>query len=279
MCKVILGNWNDESVTNIENQPLNMVHQNLDNYNGQIFRKMDQISILFVVNNEEEIIEKIIISFVNEIGREFHFQIVVAEDGSTDKTKEILSVLKEKLPMKIVTGKKKKGYMNATKDGLIETNSKLVFITDSDGQFIPSDFWKLQKEEEKYDLIVGWKKQRVDSPWRILIAKVYNFMVRALFGLPIHDPNTAFRIVRKRVIDDITLETKYLKYSFWTEFTIRAFKKGYTLTEKPITHRKRVNGKSHIYKLDKLPFMFFSQILGIFRLWKELRQSPRTTYH
>jgi dolichol-phosphate mannosyltransferase len=242
---------------------------------SQNCEREDPISLLFVVNNEEETIEKTILSFINEINKETPLQIVVAEDGSTDKTKEILLELENRVPLKLVTGNKKKGYMNATKDGLMTTNSKWVFITDSDGQFVPSDFWKLQKEVEKYDLIIGWKKNRADPPWRILMSKTYHLLVRAIFGLPVHDPNTAFRFVEKKMLKDITHETKYLKHSFWTEFTIRAFRRGYSLTETPINHRRRQKGKSHIYNIKKFPQMLISQITGLFKLWKELRkQSP-----
>lgn len=234
---------------------------------GQKLRTQEEISLLFVVHNEE----KIITSFVNEISKITNLQIVVAEDGSTDSTKKILSKLKNRLPMEIVTAKKKKGYMNATRDGLLSTKSKQVFITDSDGQFVPSDFAKLYKKRKNFDLTVGWKKNRSDAPWRIIIAKTFHVLVRAIFGLPIHDPNTAFRIVRKETLVDIANETKYLKYSFWTEFTIRAFRKGYSLTEIPIEHKNRVYGKSHIYSLKNFPEMLTSQLAGLFKLWKELR--------
>lgn len=235
-------------------------------------KTFDPISIVFLAHNEGKVMEKTIQSFFFEISNEVPSKIIVAEDGSTDDTKELLFNLSKKISMRLVTGKKKKGYMKATKDGLEQVHSDLIFVTDSDGQFVPSDFWKLYKERENYDLIIGWKKNRADSPWRLILAKTYHSLVRVLFGLPIQDPNTAFRIVKKKVLDDVIHETKYLKYSFWTEFTVRAFRKGYTLTEIPINHKKRLNGKSRIYTLNRFPNILISQLTGLFKLWKELRQ-------
>ena len=231
----------------------------------------DEISLLFVVNNEEDVIEETIQSFFLEISNKVPPKIIVAEDGSVDNTKKILLNLTKTTPITLVTEKNKKGYMQATQDGLMHIDSDIIFITDSDGQFVPSDFWKLYQELEKYDIIIGWKKNRADPVWRKCIAKGYHLLVRKVFGLPLHDPNTAFRIIRKKVLDDITPETKLMKYSFWTEFTIRAFKKGYRMIEIPINHKKRLNGKSHIYNLKIFPIMLISQLSNLFKLWKELK--------
>lgn len=238
--------------------------------------KCNPISTLFLVHNEEKVIEQTIIKFTSELRKHISIQIIVAEDGSTDGTKKVLNKLSKRISMKLVTNKNKKGYMKATKDGLFQTNSEFVFITDSDGQFIPSDFWRLYTERNNYDIIVGWKKNRADSPWRLIIANTFHLLIRRIFDLPIHDPNTAFRIINKKVLDDITKETQYLKYSFWTEFSVRAFKKGYTLKEIEITHKKRIHGKSQIYSQSKIPNMLLLQLFGLFKLWKSVRITKKS---
>ena len=255
-----------------DNQPLSKPNRDELQFIKQKYKKTsDSISILFVVHNEEEVIEGTIQKFFHEISNKIPPKIIVAEDGSTDNTKKILLNMSKTTPMTLVTGKNKKGYMRATKDGLMHVNSDIVFITDSDGQFVPSDFWKLYKELENYDMIIGWKKNRSDPTWRQIIAKSYHLLVRSVFRFPIHDPNTAFRIIRKKLLDDITYETQYLKYSFWTEFTVRAYNNGYRIMEVPINHKKRLNGKSHIYSLNKFPQMLISQLTGLFKLWNELK--------
>jgi glycosyltransferase involved in cell wall biosynthesis len=101
-----------------------------------------KISILFVVHNEEDVIEETIQSFFHEISNNVPPKIIVAEDGSVDNTKKILQNLSKTTSITLVTEKNKKGYMRATKDGLECINSEIIFVTDSDGQFVPSDFWK-----------------------------------------------------------------------------------------------------------------------------------------
>jgi glycosyltransferase involved in cell wall biosynthesis len=242
----------------------------LERIKKQYKSKSDQISILFVVHNEERVIEETIQDFFHEISNREPPNIIVAEDGSTDGTKKLLLKMSKTINIKLVTGKNKKGYMRATKDGLMQANSDVIFITDSDGQFVASDFWKLYNELDNYDMIIGWKNNRADPIWRKIIANSFHFLVRKIFSLSLHDPNTAFRIIKKKVLVDTIQETKYLEYSFWTEFTVRAFSKGYNITEIPINHKKRW-GKSHIYSLKLFPQMLISQLVGLFKLWKELK--------
>ena len=129
------------------------------------------VSILFVAYNEEEMIEETVQDFFNELNNKIPPTIIVAEDGSTDNTKKILLNLSKKISITLLTEKNKKGYMKATKDGLMHINSEIIFITDSDGQFVSSDFWGLYKELEDFDVIIGWKQNRGDPIWRKIIAK------------------------------------------------------------------------------------------------------------
>jgi len=59
--------------------------------------------------------------------------------------------------------------------------------------------------------------------------------------------------------------------SFWTEFTIRAYKKGYSVIEVPVTHRGRLGGSTRVYKPAKIPKIVFKQLTDLLRLWLELR--------
>ena len=229
----------------------------------------------FRLNNEVNTIQETVLEFYNEIGTKIPVEVIVSEDGSTDGTKEVLVELRKKMPIKLVLGERRKGYMNGVKDGLRSTTSDLVFFSDSDGQHIASDFWKMYEKRDKYDLIVGKKIKRTDPPHRILISSVFHFMIRTLFRLPLHDPDTAYRLIRREVVEDIMNETNILKYSFWTEFTVRAFKKGYQVTEVPVVHRGRSDGSTRLYKYNKLVDIVLSQLVGLFKLNKELNGNTK----
>jgi dolichol-phosphate mannosyltransferase len=229
-----------------------------------------QVSILLPAHNEANTIQQTVSEFYDEIARKIPARIIVSEDGSTDGTKEALVELSHKIPIKLILGEKRKGYMKGVQDGLKSADSDFVFFSDSDGQHIPSDFWKLYEKRNDYDLIVGKKIKRIDPPHRILISSVFHLMVRMMFRLPIRDPDTAYRLIRKRVVDDVAGGAHILKYSFWTEFTVRAFKKGYRVTEVPVAHRARIDGPTRLYSGSKLFGIVLSQIVGLFKLSSEL---------
>jgi glycosyltransferase involved in cell wall biosynthesis len=238
-------------------------------------RNEAQVSILLPAHNEVNTIQGTILGFYNEIGTKIPVEIIVTEDGSTDGTKEALIELAKKLPIKLVLGEERKGYMKGVKDGLKLIDSSFIFFSDADGQHIPSDFWKLYEKRNDYDLIVGKKIKRVDPLHRILISSVFHFLVRILFKLPIRDPDTAYRLIRKEVVENIADDAHILKYSFWTEFTVRAFKKGYRVAEVPVVHRGRLDGHTRLYNGSNLVSIVLSQLMGLFRLSKELSSRHR----
>jgi len=231
------------------------------------------ISLLLPAHNEADTIEKIILDFYQEIGTKIPLEIVVSEDGSTDRTKNVLLELSKKIPLTLILCEERKGYMNGVKDGLRKATGEYIFFSDSDGQHIPSDFWKLYEKRNSYDLIVGRKIKRQDPAHRIVISTVFHILVKIFFGMPLRDPDTAYRLIRRRVLDEVIDDTVLLKYSFWTEFTVRAFKKGFKVTEVPVVHKSRLQGDTRLYKSSKLFSIIVSQMLGLLKLWRILRKA------
>lgn len=229
-----------------------------------------EVSLLLPAHNEAETIERVILEFHNEIATKIPLEICVSEDGSTDGTKDVLLQLSEKIPLTLVLGEERKGYLGGVKDGLRKIRSEFVFFVDSDGQHIAKDFWKLYEKRQDYDMIVGRKIKRSDPAHRIVISKVFHILVRTLFRLPLHDPDTAFRLINVRVIDKVLEETKFLEYSFWTEFTVRAHAKGFRLAEVPVIHKNRLNGSTRLYSSGKLIIIMVRQFVGLCKLWKEI---------
>lgn len=234
-----------------------------------------QVSILLPAHNEVGTIQETISEFYNEIGTKIPVEIIVSEDGSTDGTKDALLDLSRKIPIRLILEDERKGYMKGVQDGLRLASSDYVFFSDSDGQHVPSDFWKLYEKRLEYDLIVGKKIKRVDPPHRIFISTVFHYLVRALFKLPVRDPDTAYRLIRREVVEDIVGEAHILDYSFWTEFTVRAFRKGYRVTEVPVVHRGRLDGETRLYSSNKLVKIIVSQLIGLVKLSNELNGNRR----
>lgn len=224
------------------------------------------------MHNEAENIETVITEFYNEIYARMPIEIVVAEDGSTDGTKEILRELAKKIPMKLILGEERKGYSKGLMEGLSKVDTKFVVFVDSDGQHLARDFWKLYDLRDKYAVVSGWRVNRADSFQRKLMAAIFQWMAKVLFRLPrLRDITAPYRLVRSEVARFIASEFKYMNESFWMEFTIRAHGNGIRVVEVPVKHRNRLGGSTRVYEPLKIPRIALSQLTGLLKLWKELK--------
>lgn len=231
-----------------------------------------EVSILMPVHNEAESIEAVVKEFYNELKRGVSVEVVCCEDGSTDGTKDVLRSLAKEVPMKAILGASRKGYSKAIVDGVNYASGRYILFTDSDGQCSPQDFWKLYEQRLHYDVVSGCRVNRADPLHRRVMSTVFQRMAKALFKLPkLRDITAPFRLVEADAAKRIACECKYMKESFWTEFTIRAHAKGYRITEVPVTHRSRAGGGTRVYKPTKIPKIAAAQLQALLELWQELK--------
>jgi glycosyltransferase involved in cell wall biosynthesis len=228
------------------------------------------ISILLPVYNEAEIISNVLAAY-SEICRKVSGVLVVAEDGSTDGTKEILDSLQKELPIVLHSGLRRKGYTKAAIDALKSCDSDWVFFSDSDGQYSPADFWKLWKQRGDFDMVIGRKVHRGERAHRIVLSKGFHKIVNGMFGLSLHDADCGFRLIRTEVIRSVIDKVRFLDYSFWAEFTIRACLDGFEICEVPINHGSRIHGSTQIYKPSKIAMIVVKQLEGLARLYSNVR--------
>ena len=231
------------------------------------------LSVVLPAHNEAKNIREIVFDYFNTIVCKLPSTLVVAEDGSTDGTKEVLFSLKEEIPMDLFTHPKRKGYAKGVGDALKASNGDWIFFSDSDGQYSPTDFWKLWKYREDYDLIIGRKLIRSEGSHRTVLALGFHLIANFLFGLNLHDADCGFRLLRRELANLVVKEVKFLEYSFWAEFTIRASLKGFRILEVPINHADRVHGKTQIYKSSKIPLIVLKQLKGLANLFRETRKN------
>jgi glycosyltransferase involved in cell wall biosynthesis len=229
------------------------------------------ISVLLPVYNEAGIISNILTAYYNEICRKVSGVLVVAEDGSTDGTKEVLASLQSELPIVLHSGPRRKGYAKAAIDALKSCNGDWVFFSDSDGQYSPADFWKLWKKRDHFDMIIGRKVHRSEGAHRIVLSKGFHKLVNGTFGLNLHDADCGFRLIRKEVIRSVINKVRFLDYSFWAEFTVRASLEGFRICEEPINHASRTRGGTQIYKPSKIALIVLKQLEGLAHLYVDVR--------
>jgi glycosyltransferase involved in cell wall biosynthesis len=230
------------------------------------------LSVVLPAYNEAKTIESIVNDYFDEIICKIPSKLIIAEDGSVDGTREILLSMKDDLPICLLSDHNRKGYAKGVRDALIACDDEWVFFSDSDGQYLSSDFWKLWSIRENYDMVIGRKVNRKEGTHRIILAKGFHGIANSLFSLDMHDCDCGFRLIRKELIESIIKDVRFLKYSFWAEFTIRAYLKGFRIFETPINHASRTVGGSQIYKPSKIPIIVIKQLKGLVDLYKDTRR-------
>ena len=229
--------------------------------------KQIPISILMPVCDEEDVIEDVISEWNQKVllklptGSEF-----VIEDASTDNTPKILKKKKKKGINININYYKKDGFHNAVRRLPHYTKNKIIFITDSDGQYPVQDFWKIYNSFEGYDIVNGYKKKRRDILFRIIISNVFNVIINLLFFKKIInlDLNCLYRLMYKKTYINLISESKFLTNFPTTESNIIAHYRNLKIKYVGIISNKRKFGKSSSFPTKYIIFNilnFFLQII------------------
>ena len=232
---------------------------------------MKEITLLMPVYNEAKNIERVIEKYTSIITKKIPCNVMICEDGSTDGTKDVLKKLEKKYNLTLITGEERKGYPRAAKDALSNVKSDIVFFIDSDDQYNPENLWEGLELLKNNDFIIGKRKVQQEKFYRIMLTKGFNFILRLFFGIPAHDSDCGFRIIKKSVIDAVLQDVHCLPYSFTSELLVRAHKAGFKVKEMEIDHFERGFGETKVYAVSMLPKVIMLQLKGVLKLWKELR--------
>lgn len=232
---------------------------------------MKSLTVVLPVYNECGAIESVVKGIHEEIIRKYPGStLIVAEDGSTDGTKEILRKMSRKIRFRLVMSGERKGYLKAVRDALLLAGTDLIFFMDSDGTHDPKDFWKLYEKIGEADVVAGVKESRHDPFYRILLSRLYNFLLGAVFGLWMKDSNAGFKLMKKGVVKKIVPQIKCLKYGFSSELLIRTKHAGKRIVPVPVKHFPRKEDKPDQFAIGRIHKVIFEQVKGIVKLRLEL---------
>lgn len=233
----------------------------------------EPISLIFLAYNEAETIEKEVLSFYEKIiakipGSEF----IIAEDGSTDGTTEIIKRLVDEKGIIHLTSRERKGYAKALIQAVLSAKNEYVFFSDTGLKHDPEDFWKLYALREKYDLIVGRKTKRQDQWYRKLFTFMYNLILRLYFSQGmIHDSDSGFRLFNRKVVDEVFRNRIIFKDFVGSEVVLRTIFKGLRYCEVPVSYYRRL-GASRGLPLKKIP----GKVLRVLKNWTVLKKEIRS---
>jgi glycosyltransferase involved in cell wall biosynthesis len=199
-----------------------------------------------------------------------NIRYLVAEDGSTDGTPSVLSVLQGILPsLQVISSPRRKGYPMAVRDAIMSVGNDADYILfmDSDGQYDPQDFQKICALAEHADIVMGRRLSRAESPLRVFLSTGVRLLERAMFQLKCWDVTSAFRLMRRDAAQSLASKVRYSKYNFWTEFTALAAVYHYKVVEVPVAYRNRLSGNSRVYSNRKLAKVALNELAAIGRVW------------
>lgn len=206
------------------------------------------LSIIIPAYNEEKIVTQTIANLKKELAKlNLNYEIIVINDGSTDKTKEVLEKIKE---IKIINHPHNKGNGAALKTGIKNAIYNYLLFFDADGQHKPEYIKEFLKYSDEYDMVAGarqgYKGPLIRQPGK----KILHWLANYLSKQKIPDLNCGFRIVKKEHISKF-VHLLCDGFSFYTTATLLFLSEGLTIKYIPITINKRL-GKSTVKPKDAL---------------------------
>ncbi len=207
-------------------------------------RNRVDLSIVIPLFDEEATLEELyrrLTAVLVSLGRTY--EIVFVDDGSRDGTYFTASALGATDPtVVLVKLARNYGQTAALAAGFDRARGRVIVAMDGDLQHAPEDLPRLlDKLEEGYDIVSGWRERRVDNYWtRRLPSQIANWLMARLSGMPLHDFGTTFKAYRAEAIKRVSLFGDLHRF-----IPALASSYGARITEVPIANIERPQSKSH----------------------------------
>jgi glycosyltransferase involved in cell wall biosynthesis len=230
------------------------------------------ISVFFPCYNDAETIGQLVLEAEASLRPlTGDYQIIVINDGSSDRSAEVLRELQGRVDrLEVVTHQQNRGYGGALRSGFAASKKDLVFYTDGDGQYDVKEMPLLvMLLSDDVDFVNGVKMTRQDPGYRIFAGNLHKFFTRWMFWLPITDVDCDFRLIRRNILDRIQLTSD--SGSICSELVKKAERAGATFREVSVHHYARRSGGSQFFR----PGRILRTYADLAVLWFRLMVFPR----
>jgi len=210
------------------------------------------LSVFFPAYNDSGTIASMVIRTVQAAAKLTpDFEVIVVDDGSADGTADIADELARTYPqVRAVHHPINRDYGAALQTGFRSATKELIFYTDGDAQYDPTELATLWDRIEDADLVNGYKISRADPLHRIVIGRVYHYIVSVMFGLRLRDVDCDFRLMRRAIFERINLEKT--SGIICVEMMKKIQDAGFRIVEVPVHHYHRAFGTSQFFNFRRL---------------------------
>ncbi|MEO0928328.1 MAG: glycosyltransferase family 2 protein [Cyanobacteria bacterium J06643_13] len=201
------------------------------------------LSIVVPIYNEAKSIETLVQAIADAVIRtNLRYEIICVDDGSKDGSTDVLTKLaRRRTDLKAVILRRNYGQTPAMAAGFESARGKAIVTLDGDLQNDPADIpMLLEKLEEGYDLVSGWRRKRQDAALtRLLPSKIANIIIAKVTGVKLHDYGCSLKAYRAELIADMNLYGELHRF-----LPALAYIEGARIAEVPVRHHARRFGQS-----------------------------------
>ena len=230
------------------------------------------LSVVVPLYNEEESLPHLVQQLTDALRPSGErFELVLVNDGSSDRTAEVLEQLSHEVPELVaVLLRKNYGQTAAMAAGFDVAQGDVIVSLDGDLQNDPADIpMLLAKLREGYDLVSGWRHQRQDAALqRKLPSRIANRLIGRVTGVKLHDYGCSLKAYRREVLSDMRLYGELHRF-----LPALAFIEGARITEVKVNHRARQYGSSK-YGIART----FRVLMDLLTVWFMKRFLTRPMY-
>lgn len=212
------------------------------------FNKISSISAVFPAYNDGGTIASMVAAAsiaLRQVSDDT--EIIVVNDGSTDYTHTMLEEISTRYPeLKVISHSPNQGYGAALRTGFSAASKEWIFYTDGDAQYNPLELSKLVDTlRDGVDVVNGYKLGRSDSWMRVVAGRAYHYFIKFLFGIHIRDVDCDFRLIPRRIMEEIELTSN--SGAICLEMVKKIQDAGYVFAETPVNHYSRKYGVSQFF--------------------------------